>query len=155
MLVSLKHKIHSQDHFNVLLGQDIMTNEKPKEDYYREAAQYLNSGEKAAAESGEGVGGTLAFLTRGTDFCLSIPLHLLNLLGTGIHQLATRSMDDAFRSFEGVLAEKPTNLIALLGKVGVLSTYNLMLVLRLFRPESYMAGGITPKRLKFSNMFSN
>lgn len=26
-------------------------------------------------------------------------------------------MDDAMRSFEGVLAEKPTNLVALLGKV--------------------------------------
>lgn len=26
-------------------------------------------------------------------------------------------MDDALRSFEGVLAEKPTNLVALLGKV--------------------------------------
>lgn len=26
-------------------------------------------------------------------------------------------MDDAIRSFEGVLAEKPTNLVALLGKV--------------------------------------
>lgn len=36
---------------------------------------------------------------------------------TGIQQLATRSMDDAMRSFEGVLAEKPTNIVALLGKV--------------------------------------
>jgi len=26
-------------------------------------------------------------------------------------------MDDALRSFEGVLAEKPTNIVALLGKV--------------------------------------
>jgi hypothetical protein len=29
-------------------------------------------------------------------------------------------MDDAMRSFEGVLAEKPTNVVALLGKVGLL-----------------------------------
>lgn len=29
-------------------------------------------------------------------------------------------MDDAMRSFEGVLAEKPTNVVALLGKVGFL-----------------------------------
>ena len=35
----------------------------------------------------------------------------------GIQQLATRSTDDALRSFEGVLAERPTNVIALLGKV--------------------------------------
>lgn len=38
----------------------------------------------------------------------------------GIQQLATRSMDDALRSFEGVLAEKPTNIVALLGKVCLL-----------------------------------
>ncbi|TFK44271.1 RNA polymerase II-associated protein [Crucibulum laeve] len=82
--------------------QDIMTKEKPKEHYHREAAQYLNIGERVGAESGEGVGGTLAFLTR------------------GIQQLATRSMDDALRSFEGVLAEKPTNVVALLGKARIL-----------------------------------
>ena len=35
----------------------------------------------------------------------------------GIQQLATRSMDDALRSFDAVLAEKPTNVVALLGKV--------------------------------------
>lgn len=33
-------------------------------------------------------------------------------------------MDDAMRSFDGVLAEKPTNVVALLGKVGN-STYLL------------------------------
>jgi RNA polymerase-associated protein CTR9 len=42
-----------------------MTKEKSKEEYYREAAQHLNSGEKVAAESGEGIAGPLAFLTRG------------------------------------------------------------------------------------------
>ncbi|KAG1735969.1 hypothetical protein EDB19DRAFT_1896149 [Suillus lakei] len=82
--------------------EDKLTNVRPKEEYYREAAQYLNTGERAAAEGGEGVGGTLAFLTR------------------GIQQLATRSMDDAMRSFEGVLAEKPTNVVALLGKARIL-----------------------------------
>ncbi|KIJ12938.1 hypothetical protein PAXINDRAFT_14301 [Paxillus involutus ATCC 200175] len=82
--------------------EDKLTGVRPKEEYYREAAQYLNTGERAAAEGGEGVGGTLAFLTR------------------GIQQLATRSMDDAMRSFEGVLAEKPTNVVALLGKARIL-----------------------------------
>ncbi|KAJ3576752.1 hypothetical protein NP233_g216 [Leucocoprinus birnbaumii] len=72
--------------------QDLMTEERPKEDYYREAAQLLNAAERVARETGEGVNETLAFLTR------------------GIQQLATRSMDDALRSFEGVLAVKPTNL---------------------------------------------
>ncbi|KAF8070705.1 RNA polymerase II-associated protein [Lyophyllum atratum] len=82
--------------------QDVMTGEKSKEEYYREAAQLLNTGERVGAESGEGVGGTLSFLTR------------------GIQQLATRSMDDALRSFDGVLIEKPTNLVALLGKARIL-----------------------------------
>ncbi|KAG6370024.1 hypothetical protein JVT61DRAFT_12543 [Boletus reticuloceps] len=80
-------------------GEDKLMGLRSKEEYYRDAAQYLNAGERAAAEGGEGVGGTLAFLTR------------------GIQQLATRSMDDLMRSFEGVLAEKPTNIVALLGKV--------------------------------------
>lgn len=42
-----------------------MVSEKSKEYYYNIAAQHLNLGERAGAESGEGVGGTLAFLTRG------------------------------------------------------------------------------------------
>ncbi|KAF8971112.1 RNA polymerase II-associated protein [Flammula alnicola] len=96
--------------------QDIMTSEKSKEDYYSVAAQYLNTGERVGAESGEGVSGTLAFLTR------------------GIQQLATRSMDDAMRSFEGVLAVKPTNLVALLGKARILyARRNYREALRLFQ----------------------
>ena len=50
-----------------------MTREKPKEDYYREAAQYLNTGERIGAESGEGVSVTLTFLTRGTAPLTSSP----------------------------------------------------------------------------------
>ncbi|KAF8893448.1 RNA polymerase II-associated protein [Infundibulicybe gibba] len=69
--------------------QDIMIGEKSKEEYYREAAQYLNAGEREVTDAGEG-------------------------------QLATRSMDDALRSFDGVLAEKPTNVVALLGKARIL-----------------------------------
>jgi hypothetical protein len=42
-----------------------MTSAKSKEDYYRDAAQYLNTGEPLVSDSGEGVSGTLAFLTRG------------------------------------------------------------------------------------------
>lgn len=47
------------------LGQDILAGEKPKEEYYKDSAQFLNAGEKAALDSGEGAGGSLAFLTRG------------------------------------------------------------------------------------------
>jgi hypothetical protein len=53
--------------FLMMLEQDILS-EKSKKDYYREAAQYLNMGERVGAESGEGVSGTLAFLTRGIPF---------------------------------------------------------------------------------------
>lgn len=42
-----------------------MTKEKPKEEYYREAAQYLNNGDRVARDNGQAIGGTLAFLTRG------------------------------------------------------------------------------------------
>ncbi|KAF9010665.1 RNA polymerase II-associated protein [Cyathus striatus] len=82
--------------------QDILKDERSKEEFYREAALHLNTADRVASESGEGVSPTLAFLTR------------------GIQQLATRSMDDALRSFEGVLAEKPTNVVALLGKARIL-----------------------------------
>lgn len=69
------------------------------------------------------MGGTLAFLTRGMSH-LPYRMDALFTFYRGIHLLATRSMDDALRSFEGVLTDKPTNLVALLGKVGVsLSVY--------------------------------
>jgi RNA polymerase-associated protein CTR9 len=47
----------------------------------------------------------------------------LFIIFSGIQQLATRSMDDAMRSFDGVLAEKPTNVVALLGKVCLVILY--------------------------------
>ncbi|KAJ7646672.1 RNA polymerase II-associated protein [Roridomyces roridus] len=72
--------------------QDIMRDTLTKGDYYKEAATFLNSGASV------GYNEHLAFLTR------------------GIHQLATRAMADAMASFNGVLEEKPTNLIALMGK---------------------------------------
>lgn len=62
------------------------------------------------------ISSTLAFLTR------------------GIQQLATRSMDDAMRSFEGVLVEKPTNVVALLGKARILyARRNYPLALQTFQ----------------------
>ena len=49
-----------------------MTSEKSKEDYYRDAAQYLNTGAQylttgAVSDFGDGVSKTLAFLTRGRN----------------------------------------------------------------------------------------
>ncbi|KAF5322225.1 hypothetical protein D9619_001333 [Psilocybe cf. subviscida] len=112
--------------------EDNMTSEKSKEEHYTAAAQHLNTGERAAAEAGEGVSGTLAFLTRGEYDCFDQLLHSHPF--TGIHQLATRSMDDAMRSFDGVLAERPTNLVALLGKARILyARRNYRDALRLFQ----------------------
>jgi hypothetical protein len=45
--------------------------------------------------------------------------HFTHGMLEAIHQLASRSMEDALRSFEAVLKEKPTNLIALLGKARI------------------------------------
>lgn len=41
---------------------------------------------------------------------------------SAIYQLENRQMDDALRSFDGVLAIKPTNAVALLGKARILYT---------------------------------
>lgn len=46
-----------------------MNEERPKEDYYREAAQLLNAAERVGRDSGERVNETLAFLTRGLCPC--------------------------------------------------------------------------------------
>ncbi len=92
-----------------------MRKEKIREDFYRESAQYLNRGEKAATDAGEGVGSTLGFLTRGTWRCYRY-LHPFDT-SSAILQLSSGDMENALRSFDGVLAEKPTNVVALLGKV--------------------------------------
>lgn len=67
------------------------------------------------------ISSTLAFLTRGMDSPCTV--QACGLSPAGIQQLATRSMDDAMRSFEGVLVEKPTNVVALLGKVRLPPSY--------------------------------
>ncbi|KAN0116355.1 RNA polymerase [Russula decolorans] len=84
--------------------QDIMTAEKSRDEYMKEATQLLNHGDQAAAEGGE----------------ISSATKELLLLTRAIHQLANRSMEDALRSFEAVLKERPTNLISLLGKARIL-----------------------------------
>ncbi|KAH9991808.1 RNA polymerase II-associated protein [Russula vinacea] len=74
--------------------QDIMTTEKSRDEYMREATQVLNHGDQAAAE-GERLVPHQRALTSHSRY------------------LANRSMEDALRSFEAVLKERPTNLIAL------------------------------------------
>lgn len=98
-----------------------MTNQKSKEEYHREAASLINAASSSASEasqSGEpAVSMELAFLTRGTFSGGHQSLDYSHRINIGIQQLATRHMDEALRSFEDVLATKPTNLVALLGKV--------------------------------------
>ncbi|THH14902.1 hypothetical protein EW146_g5490 [Bondarzewia mesenterica] len=81
--------------------QDAMTHEKSRDEYMMEATLHLNSCEKAIAEE-SGRPSTLLMLTR------------------AIHQLASRSMDESLRTFEAVLLEYPTNLVALMGKARIL-----------------------------------
>jgi hypothetical protein len=70
----------------------------------------------------------------------------------GIQQLATRSMDDALRSFEGVLADKPTNLVALLGKVcQFMELHQQHGIQGHVRPESSMVDVNSLKRSSYSN----
>ncbi|KAF8910392.1 hypothetical protein CPB85DRAFT_1305700 [Mucidula mucida] len=82
--------------------EDRVDGKKTKDDYYGDAAHMLNRSDKALQMGESVLSPSLAFLTR------------------GIQQLATRSMDDAMRSFDNVLNDKPTNLVALLGKGRIL-----------------------------------
>ncbi|KAM5530528.1 hypothetical protein V8D89_015805 [Ganoderma adspersum] len=79
---------------------DRMVSERPREDYYKEATSYFNSGERAAAESGESY-------------------VMLSSLTRGILQLSSGQWDDAARTFDSVLLDKPTNVVALLGKAKI------------------------------------
>lgn len=95
-------------------GQDDMTSQKTKEDHYKEAAMCINASDNALRQS-ESDGGVLFILARGILVCAPSSALLLNYVG--IHQMATRSMEDALRCFDVVLSTHPTNVIALLGKV--------------------------------------
>lgn len=91
-----------------------MTSQKTKEEHYKEAAMCINASDNALRQ-GESDGGVLFLLARGVSVFPSLTVSFLNCVG--IHQMATRSMEDALRCFDGVLNTRPTNVIALLGKV--------------------------------------
>jgi RNA polymerase-associated protein CTR9 len=74
---------------------DNQKSSKSKDDYCQEATKMLNA-------AGSDLVGALGFLTR------------------GVVQLASRLTDDAVKTFDGVLAEKPTNLVALIAKARIL-----------------------------------
>ncbi|KAJ7582968.1 RNA polymerase II-associated protein [Mycena floridula] len=77
--------------------EDVLKEQRTKDEFHKAAAGFLNSASQHALQDD-----TVSFLTR------------------GIQQMATRSLDDAMRTFDGVLVEKPTNLVALLGKARIL-----------------------------------
>ncbi|KAL7281504.1 hypothetical protein ACG7TL_004819 [Trametes sanguinea] len=79
--------------------QDLIS-EKLREEYNKEAARIFNEGERLASQNGQS-GTMLAVLTR------------------GILNMSSGQWDDAARTFDSVLAEKPTNVIALLGKAKI------------------------------------
>ncbi|KAI0633528.1 RNA polymerase II-associated protein [Trametes polyzona] len=79
--------------------QDII-DEKLREEYNRQAAGIFNDGMRIADENGQS-GTVLSQLTR------------------GIIQMSTGQWDDAARTFDGLLTQKPTNVVALLGKAKI------------------------------------
>lgn len=89
-------------------------------------------------------------------FLAFIPLSVWFVNGVGIHQMATRSMEDALRCFDAVLSTHPTNVIALLGKVCTIHGFNGAtnpgVRVYLDRHASYMPVDNTLKLLNFSKM---
>lgn len=87
----------------------------------------------------------LVFVTSSTE--------VLNYVG--IHQLATRSVEDALRCFDAVLSTHPTNVIALLGKVCAIRSNDVaypIFYVDLNRLVSCMPVDNTHKLLNFSKM---
>ncbi|KAI0084919.1 RNA polymerase II-associated protein [Irpex rosettiformis] len=80
--------------------QDDMRKEMSREECYREAARFMNVGENIIDETG-------------------VQRTSLNFLTRGVLQLGTQSMDDALRTFDGVLSKQPTNIVASLGKARI------------------------------------
>ena len=78
-----------------------MRYEKTKEEYYQAAARLLVDAEQVARDSDGDIRSEKAFLTR------------------GVYQLASGQFDEALSSFDGVLAEKRTNIVALAGKARI------------------------------------
>ncbi|KAK1229557.1 protein required for normal CLN1 and CLN2 G1 cyclin expression [Marasmius sp. AFHP31] len=109
-LLSLKANLqlaHARRAPKILLSnarEDILpVDQKTKEQYFNAATSDMNRGLSIPSVAQYG-GGQLAFLTR------------------GILQLDTRLFDEAMRTFEQVLSDKPTNIVALFGKARILYT---------------------------------
>ncbi|KAI5118232.1 hypothetical protein M0805_008868 [Coniferiporia weirii] len=106
--------------------QDDVCSERQKETFYQYAARYLNSGDGMSQDSSD--------------------KHTLNaVLTRGIYHLARTELDDAFRSFEAVLGQKPTNIVALLGKARIAyARKQYSQALRLFQQVLQMSPNAQP-----------
>jgi hypothetical protein len=112
----------------------------------------INASDNALRQN-ENDGGVLFLLARGILALVTSIIQLLNYVG--IHQLATRSMEDALRCFDAVLSTHATNVIALLGKVCTIRPFggtHHEVHFPLDRHASYMPVDNTHKLLNFSKM---
>jgi RNA polymerase-associated protein CTR9 len=114
ILVRVPHVLYPSHDAEIHPVQDDMTSQKTKEEHYKEAAMCINASDNALRQ-GESDGGVLFLLARGVSAFPSLTVSFLDCVG--IHQMATRSMEDALRCFDAVLNLRPTNVIALLGRV--------------------------------------
>ena len=92
-----------------------MSKERARDEYHREATSLFNKGSQAAAEGGESQT-LLSTLTRGKRI-RRLSVRWTHEPCKGILNMSSGQWEDASRTFDSVVAEKPTNLIALLGKV--------------------------------------
>jgi len=130
-----------------------MRSQKTKEEHYKDAAMCVNASDSALRQS-ESDGGVLFLLARG--IFTSAPSSASSLSCVGIHQMATRSMEDALRCFDAVLSTHPTNVIALLGKVCTTQGSNVVKTSGVHvysnRRASSTLDANTPKLSSFSKM---
>lgn len=131
MLVSNIRYCLSYSLVNCTIGQDDLRQERSQAAFHREATTHMNTANQCVADAtheykitGEGSHmdylEAVTYLTRGSSCMFEAELRTYSFLG--ILQLSTRNMDDALRTFDGVLSKKPTNLVALLGKVSPMHT---------------------------------
>lgn len=89
--------LHPSLQLKMLSEQDMLASSATKNDFLAEATTHMN----AAAMAGDTSG----------------PTEILSFLTRGVHQLASRQLEEAAASFDGVLSKSSHNTVALLGKV--------------------------------------
>ena len=129
MLVSSNRYLYLCSRVNCVAGQDDLRQERSQTAFHREATTHMNTADRWMGEvifeskfTGDASAvdylETVTYLTRGLSCVLNTRVCTYTV--PGVLQLSTRDLDDALRTFDGLLSKKPTNLVALLGKVSVL-----------------------------------